>query len=156
MALVKWNPNTPTLPWRPFTEFDTMRREMDRVFNTLGPFGGSDGVSREAMWTPRVDLIEQDEEYVLHAELPGMKLEDIHIQFHAGMLTIQGERQMEHEAHDGYHWRERAYGAFSRRFMLGSAVDADTISATYRDGMLEIRVPKTAEAKAKRITIQAA
>ena len=156
MALVKWSPNTLSQPWRPFAEFDTLRREIDRVFNTFWPFGGSDVVSREAIWPLRVDLVERDDEYVLHAELPGMKLDDVHIQFHEGMLTIQGERRMEHETHNGYHRRERAYGAFSRSFMLGSAADADKISATYKDGMLEVHVPKTAEAKAKRIMIQAA
>ena len=155
MALVKWNPHTPSLAWRPFMEFDTLRREIDRVFDTFWSFGGSNMASTEAMWTPRVDLMEQDDAYVLHAELPGMKLDDMHIQFHEGRLTIQGERRMEHEAHNGYHRRECAYGAFSRSFMLGSAADADKISATYKDGVLEIHVPKTAEAKAKRIMIQA-
>ena len=156
MALVKWNPHTPSLAWRPFTEFDTLRRELDRVFNTFWPFGGSDATSTDAMWTPCVDLLEQDDAYVLHAELPGMKLDDIQIQFHEGMLTIQGERWMEPESGNGYHRRERASGAFSRRSMLGSAAEADKISATYRDGLLEIRVPKTVEAQPKRIMIQSA
>jgi HSP20 family protein len=156
MALVKWSPSTLSPTWRPFAEFDTLRREIDRVFNTFWPFSGSDVASTAAMWTPRVDLTEKDDEYVFHAELPGMKLDDIHIQFHEGMLTIQGERKLEHEAHNGYYRRERGYGAFSRSFMLGPAAEADQISATYKDGILEVHVPKTAEAKPKRIMIQAA
>jgi HSP20 family protein len=156
MALVRWSPSTLSPAWRPLAEFDTLRREIDRVFNTFWPFGGSNVASNDVMWTPRVDFLEKDDEYVLHAELPGMRLEDIHIQFHEGMLTIQGERKLEHEAHNGYHHRERAYGAFSRSFMIGPAAEADQISATYKDGILEVHVPKTAEAKPKRIMIQAA
>jgi HSP20 family protein len=155
MALVKWSPNMPSPAWRPFAEFDTLRRELDRMFNAFWPFGGSDMAFGDVAWAPRVDLVEKDDEYVLQAELPGMKLEDINIQFHEGTLTLQGKRKMEREAHNGYHRRERAYGAFSRSFMIGTAAEADKISATYKDGMLEIHVPKTAEAKPKRIMIQA-
>jgi HSP20 family protein len=156
MAIVKWSPHTLSPAWRPFAEFDTLRREIDRVFNTFWPFGGSGAASNERMWTPPVDCMEKDDEYVLHAELPGMKLDDIHMQFHEGMLILQGERKLEHETHNGYDHRERAYGAFSRSFMIGPAVEADQISATYKDGILEVHVPKTAEAKPKRIMIQAA
>jgi HSP20 family protein len=156
MAIVKWSPETLSPAWRPFAEFGTLRREIDRVFNTFWPFGGSDAGANAAMWTPCVDLMEKDDEYVLHAELPGMKLDDIHIQFHEGMLTIQGERKLEHEAHNGHYHRERAYGVFSRSFMIGPAAEADQISATYKDGILEVHVPKMAEAKPKRIMIQAA
>jgi HSP20 family protein len=154
MAIARWNPQTPSPAWRPFAEFDTLRREIDRVFNTFWP--GSDVAPTATMWTPRVDLLEKDDEYVLHAELPGMKLDDMHIQFHEGMLTIQGERKLEHGAHNGYYHCERASGAFSRSFMIGPAAEADQISATYKDGMLEVHVPKTAEAKPKHIMIQTA
>lgn len=154
MAIARWSPYTPSPTWRPLAEFDTLRREIDRVFNTFWP--GSAVAPTAAMWTPRVDLMEKDDEYVLHAELPGMKLDDMHIQFHEGMLTIQGERTLEQEAHNGYYHRERAAGAFSRSFIISPAAEADQISATYKDGMLEVHVPKTADAKPKRIMIQAA
>lgn len=155
MALVRWNPRTLSPTWHPFAEFHALRRELDRVFDSFWPFNGND-MAGHTLWFPRVDLMEKDEEYVLYAELPGMKLDDIHIQFHEGVLTLQGERRMEQNGQNGYHHCERAYGSFSRSFMLGSAAEADKISAIYKDGILEIHVPKTAEARTKRIAVQAA
>jgi len=64
MAIVKWSPNTLSPAWSPFAEFDTLRRELDRVFNTFWPFHGSDVASNHVMWTPRVDCMEKDDEYV--------------------------------------------------------------------------------------------
>lgn len=153
MALVRWNPSVPAMGWSPSREFDTLRQEIDRVFNTFWPQEAM--ASSTSMWTPRIDLGETEDEYVLQADLPGMKQEDIDIQFHSGMLLLKGERKLERETHNGYHRRERTYGAFARSFALGTPVEAEKISATYKDGVLEVHVPKTAAAKPKRIAIQA-
>jgi HSP20 family protein len=99
--------------------------------------------------------MEKDDEYVLHAELSGMKLDDVHIRFHEEMLTMQGERKLEHETHNGYYHRERASGAFSRSFMIGPAAEADQVEAEYTNGVLPITIPKAAEARTRRSAIQA-
>jgi HSP20 family protein len=98
----------------------------------------------------------RDDEYVLYAELPGMKLNDMHIRFHEEMLTMQGERKLKHETHNGYYHRERASGAFSRSFMIGPAAEADQVEAKYTYGMLTITIPKAAEARSRRSAIQTA
>jgi HSP20 family protein len=153
MALVRWNPIVPAMGWSPLREFDTLRQEIDRVFNNFWPQEAM--ASSAAMWTPRIDLRETEDEYVLQADLPGMKQEDLDIQFQGGMLLLKGERKLERETNNGYHHRERTYGAFARSFTLGTPVEADAISATYKDGVLEVHVPKTAAAKPQRIAIQA-
>jgi HSP20 family protein len=163
MALMRWNPMMlwrPTQdPWNPFTEIASLRTEMDRLFNTY--FGNmlSSGAA-ESLGYPRVDLQEHDQEFVLVADLPGMKQEDIHMTVEDNVLTLQGTREVEHEAQNeqnGYaQYSERAYGSFCRRFTLGAAVDADKITATYTNGVLEVHIAKTPAAQPKRITVQSA
>ncbi len=155
MALVKWRPSRAVAPWSPFDEFDTLRREIDRAFGSFWDFPIREMAPAETMWAPRVDFMERDDEYVLRADLPGMKLEDIEVQYHEGTLTLKGERKMERESKDGYHRQERVYGTFFRSFALGAPVDAEHITATYKDGVLEVHVPKTAEARPKHIPIKA-
>ena len=162
MALVRWNPMMPWSPsqepWSPFTGMESLRSEMDRLFNTYFGNMPSSGAS-ESLWYPRVDLREQEQEFVLMADLPGMKQDDINITVENNILTLQGKRQVEHEAQNGQngyaHYSERAYGSFCRRFTLGAEVDADKITATYTAGVLEVHIPKTAAAQPKRIAVQA-
>jgi HSP20 family protein len=163
MALVQWNPTMPWRPsqepWSPFSGLESLRAEMDRLFDsffgTMQPSG-----ARESVWYPRVDLLEHDQEFVLVADLPGMKQEDISITVENNILTLQGKRTSEYSTqngHNGYsHYSERAYGTFCRRFTLGAAVDAEHITATYKAGVLEVHIPKTAAAQPKRIAVQAA
>ena len=163
MALMRWNPIMlwrPTQdPWSPLPGRASLRTEMDRLFNTY--FGNmlSSGAA-ESLGFPRVDLQEHDEEFVLVADLPGMKQEDIHITVEDHVLTLQGTREEEQKAQNGQNgsaqYTERSYGTFCRRFTLGAAVDADKITATYKDGVLEVQIPKTAAAQPKRITVQSA
>jgi HSP20 family protein len=132
---------------------------MDRLFDafsgTMPPSGAN-----EALWYPRVDLQEHDQEFVLVADLPGMQQDDINITVENNLLTLQGNRLVEHRAdngHHGYaHYSERAFGTFCRRFTLGAAVDAEQITATYKAGVLEVHLPKTAAAQPKRIAVQSA
>jgi HSP20 family protein len=132
---------------------------MDRLFDafsgTMPPSGAN-----EALWYPRVDLQEHDQEFVLVADLPGMQQDDINITVENNLLTLQGKRLVEHRADNGQHgyahYSERAFGTFCRRFTLGAAVDAEQITATYKAGVLEVHIPKTAAAQPKRIAVQSA
>jgi len=131
---------------------------MDHLFNAFLGSMPSSGV-QESLWYPRVDLQEHDQEFVLVADLPGMQQEDIQITVENNILTLQGKRMVEHRAENeqnGYaHYSERAFGTFCRRFTLGAAVDADQITATYKAGVLEVHIPKTAAAQPKRIAVRA-
>ena len=163
MALVRWNPMMPWRPsqepWSPFEGIESLRAGMNELFNSLLGTTPASGTP-ESLWYPRVDLREQEQEFVLVADLPGMKQEDINITVENNILTLQGKRVVEHSAQngpDGYtHYSERAFGTFCRRFTLGAAVDADHITATYKAGVLEVHIPKTAAAQPKRIAVQAA
>ena len=162
MALARWNPMMPWRPsqepWSSFTGMESLRSEMDQLLNS---FLGTMPAARanEALWYPRVDLREHDQEFVLVAELPGLKQDDINISVENNLLTLQGKRLIEHHAENGQngsvHYSERAFGTFCRRFTLGAAVDADKITATYKAGVLEVHIPKTAAAQPKRIAVQA-
>ena len=163
MALARWNPMMPWRPsqepWSPFTGMESLRSEMDQVLNAF--FGTMPAAgANEVLWSPRVDLREHDQEFVLVADLPGMQQEDINISVENNILTLQGQRTFEHDDQhgpNGYaHYRERAYGTFCRRFTLGAAVDAENITATYKAGVLEVHIPKTAAAQPKRIAVQSA
>ena len=163
MALARWNAMMPWRPsqdpWSSFTGIESLRSEMDRLLTSF--FGGMPSAgANESLWYPHVDLQEHDQEFVLVADLPGMQQEDIHITVENNLLTLQGQRTVEHEAHTGQngsaHYRERASGTFCRRFTLGAAVDADQITATYKAGVLEVHIPKTAAAQPKRIAVQSA
>jgi len=101
-----------------------------------------------------VDILESKDSYLLRAELPGMKKEDFHLEVKDGTLTLSGERKSDEAANDvRYHSVERVAGKFTRSFSLPQTVKQDGIEATYRDGILEIRVPKVEEAKPREIAI---
>lgn len=160
MAVVRWNP---TLPWRPFQQpwspfegLESLRSEMDRLFESYAGHTPLSGV-QESVWTPRVDLLERENEFVLVADLPGVKQEDIDISVQDNVLTLEGKRTFAHaeNGHGKYRYSERISGTFCRRFMLSSAVDTDAITATYKDGVLEVHIPKAVEAQPKRIAVQA-
>ena len=160
MALVRYNPMMPWRPsqdpWSPLAGLESLRAGMDELFNSFLGSMSSSGAN-ESMWYPRVDLREHDQEFVLVADLPGMKQDDINITVENNILTLQGKRVAEHEGQNGSaQYRERVFGTFCRRFTLGAAVDAEHITATYKAGVLEVHIPKTAAAQPKRIAVQAA
>jgi HSP20 family protein len=106
-------------------------------------------------WSPALDIAETSDEYLMRAELPGVKKEDVKISLAQNVLTITGEKKTEYkEENKKYHRLERSYGTFQRSFTLPSPVKADDVSASFKEGILEIRVPKTEEAKAKVIDIK--
>ena len=141
MALVRWEPSR---------ELASM--EIDRLNNMFGNFFGEQ-FSRT--WLPAVDIYETPQhEVVLKAELPDMRREDIKVTFENNVLTLQGERKVDDQvARDRYQRMERFHGSFSRSFTLPATVDAAHISASYKDGVLTIRLPQREEAKPKQITI---
>ena len=130
--------------------------EMNRMSNQF--FRGGNG--EEAgwglrTWTPPVDIYETDEALVLKAELPGVSKEDVHVEIHQNTLLLRGQRRHEAEVkEENYHRVERAYGSFQRSFMLPTLVDQEHVQATYHDGVLELRLPKSEAAKPKRVAIQ--
>ena len=132
--------------WDPFGEMLSLQREMDRLFGRLGSSGPRELPSSVA-WMPRMDVKTSGDDMVVHAELPGMKRDDIAIDVTDGLLTIKGERTAESQS-AGEDWliRERSYGSFERSLLLPEGVDAGKITADYKDGVLEVHVPKAAEA----------
>jgi HSP20 family protein len=108
-----------------------------------------------AEWAPVVDISENDKEYLIKAELPGIKKEDVHISVEKGVLTISGERKFEKEEKDKkYHRVERAYGAFVRTFIVPDDAEADKVAAEFKDGLLTIHIPKSEKAKPKQIEVR--
>jgi HSP20 family protein len=108
----------------------------------------------EKGWLPAVDVFEKDDNFVVKAELPGMKEDDINVSVRGDTLTIQGEKKTESEVkEENYYRSERSYGSFVRSIPLPSTVDATKIEASYEDGVLEVTLPKIAEVKPKKVTI---
>jgi HSP20 family protein len=142
MTLVRWD------PVRELASMEVDR--LNRMFSDV--YGQAFGKT----WMPAVDVYEsEDREFVIKAELPEMKREDISVTFDAGVLTLRGERKAEHQtSEDRFHRIERQYGTFTRSFTLPATVDAARISAAYKDGVLTVRVPQREEARPKQIEVQ--
>lgn len=132
--------------WDPFGELMSMQREMDGLVRRLGLGGGASGSSSPAAWMPRIDVKADGDDIVVYAEVPGLDKDDIDVSVTGGVLTIKGERKAESEkAQGGWMIRERSYGSFERSIVLPDAVNVETIRADYKDGVLEVHVPKAAE-----------
>jgi HSP20 family protein len=141
-------------PWKPF-EFDKLRREMDRLWDSF--FEGRPGrrIREEGEWLPSIDVSETKSDFVVKAELPGMEAKDIEISLNEGLLTIKGEKKQEiEEKEEGYHLIERSYGSFTRSIRLPKEVQSDKINASYKNGVLKVILPKSEEAKKKEIKIK--
>ena len=138
MALIRWEPAREL-------------REVNRLFNTF--FEPSTGAVMRR-WSPAMDLVETEDNYVLRADLPGVSEGDVKIELDDNVLTISGERKSAHEeAKEGYYRVERAYGSFSRTLTLPEGVDADSISASFDRGVLEVKVPKPEQRKPRKVEI---
>jgi len=146
MNLVKWN------PWR---EMPTLNNRFNRLFDD--PFlrvGRMEDDTVMGLWNPAVDLYEKDNHYMIKAELPGVDKKHIKIDLKDRLLTLSGERTYDNEVNEeNYYRRERSYGKFQRAFTLPVEVDSDKIKAEFKDGVLQIEVPKPEEKKAKQVTI---
>ncbi len=140
----------------PFEDMVRLQREVNRLFEDNSRSGGHNGAERAAArtWAPAVDIVEDANGIVLKAELPGLKQEDIDIELTGDTLTIRGERKFEDaQRRDNYVRMERSYGTFQRSFTVGVPVDADNIRASYKDGVLEISLPKSEATKPKKVQV---
>lgn len=142
-------------PWS--QQLSRLRNEIDRLFGSpIQNFLGPAAASMFEGWGPSVDLCEDKDRYVLRAELPGMKKEDIEVHVEGNTLTIAGEKR--HEEHDkerrGAYRSERFFGRFQRSLTLPAQVDATRIDAQYKDGVLTLNLPKSEEAKRKQIAVK--
>ncbi len=135
-----------------FRSFD--RLFSDDLFRPLGLLARWNDEIGQSGWLPAVDVRESDDAYVFTAELPGLAKDDVNITLEDSVLTLSGERRFEEEDEEkNYRRIERAYGTFSRSFTLPSQVDAEHISAKFKDGLLTVTVPKAELAKPRKITI---
>ena len=144
---------------------DPFRNDVDQLFDSLLQFrprrlnndvgGGTAGRAWLASFSPSVDIEESKDEFVITADLPGVDPKDAKVNILGDTLTIRGQRKdrEERNGHD-VHRVERAYGTFERSFTLGVPVQSDKVRASYRDGVLEIRIPKAEAAKVKEIEVQ--
>ena len=113
------------------------------------PLGG-----RPAGWTPSVDIVEEEEAFLFAVDLPGLGKDDIDVTFEDNVLTLSGERSADEDTEkNGYRRRERSFGRFSRQFSLPSHVEAGKVSAKFKDGVLEVRVPKSEASRAQKIKV---
>ncbi|NMC11970.1 MAG: Hsp20/alpha crystallin family protein [Chloroflexi bacterium] len=139
--------------WDPFREMYSMRRNIDRLFDEFFSEQASD-LDKSLSWDLALDVVENKDEFVVKASLPGVKPENVDITYTENTLTIKGETKEETEKKDArYHLRERRYGTFSRTITLPRGVKADSIEATYDAGVLTLRLPKSEEIKPKRIPV---
>jgi HSP20 family protein len=129
-----------------------MRDEMDRVFEST--FGSNfRSLGTLSRWTPPVDVYQDKDQFTVVAELPGMKKEELEISLNGDTLTISGERKAQEKEGDQGFRTERFFGRFQRSLTLPSVVDAEKVKATYKDGILEVVLPKAEEAKPKQIEV---
>jgi HSP20 family protein len=151
MALIRYSPRSEWLS--PFHSLADLQEEMNRLFETSLRRVGR-GELEGAFW-PAVDLVERKDHFLVKADLPGLRKEDVTVTLQNGMLTIKGEKKLEAEEQDtSYYHRERVYGSFTRTIQLPSSVDARKIEAQFKDGVLNVRLPKTEEAKPRQIDIK--
>ena len=138
--------------WDPFRGLTTLQNQMNDLFADAQ----NHAEATYGTWLPPVEIFETDEALYLRAELPGVSEKDIDLQVENGVLTLRGEKKREKElGNENVHRAERFYGTFVRTFALPTTVDTEKIRASYKDGVLEVILPKADVAKAKRITIQA-
>jgi HSP20 family protein len=119
----------------------------------FGRFNFLEDETKSGVWAPPVDVAEEKDKIFVRVEVPGMNQNDLKVSFEDGLLTVSGERQFERKDDRNYHRIERTYGSFSRSFSLPRTVDPSAIAANYRDGILEIEIPKLEEAMPKQIQI---
>lgn len=137
--------------WNPFDELATLRNELDRLTSRMRPDTDELFVTG---WAPATDIIEKPDALILRTELPGMQEKDISVEIDNNMLTIRGERKMEEETKEKDFLRvERSYGKFVRSFTLPVNVETDKIEATFDNGLLELNIPRKAEAKPKPVKL---
>ena len=141
--------------WNPFRELDEIQNRLSSLFGRTPVRGLGEEAMTVSEWTPLVDITEDDKEYLIKAELPEIKKEDVKLTVQDNVLAISGERKYEKEEKDEkYHRVERAYGRFSRSFTLPEDADGSKVAAEYKDGILTVHLPKSEKAKPKSIDVK--
>ena len=140
--------------FEPWSIVDLLHRDLDRIARSRF---GSDDESAVSNWVPAVDIIEEENRFVLHADVPGVDPKNIEVSMDAGVLSVSGERKSENvTSESGFRRVERASGRFFRRFNLPDTADGEGITARSSNGILEVSIPKRPELQARRITVEAA
>jgi HSP20 family protein len=135
---------------KPVNLFNQFNDEMNRYFSQTR----EGAANQERDWMPAVDIREEDNRYLLTADIPGVDRKDVEITLEEGVLTVKGERNTKTDVtEEGYRRRERTHGTFMRQFTLPDTVDAGNISAAVQDGVLEIEIPKQDKPEPRRITV---
>ena len=153
MTLIRWKPMRDISRWSPVTdlttEFVTMQKEIDRMFDRY-----QGGETAPADLRPSVDIVENDNDFVVSMELPGVRKEDVKLTVSDGVLTVKGEKKQERELkEDQYRRLERSFGGFERSFTLPAAARSEAIAASYSNGVLTITIPKAEQAKPREIQV---
>lgn len=153
MTLMRWKPKRDL--WDPFGNLAEIQDEMNRLFDTSLHRVSGDTFDRA--FNPAIDVLEENDNLVVRAELPGLTKDEVHVTLQHNLLTIRGEKKQETEKKDeerNYYYRERVRGAFHRTIQLPVDVDAKKIDARFKDGVLEVILPKAEEAKPRQIEVK--
>lgn len=154
-TLEKWNPFRASSSWNPFHEIEEMQNRLASLFDTRRLLKNREEGFSLTEWTPAVDIVEDDKEYTIKAELPGVNKEDVKVTVEGGVLSITGERKEEKEEKDKkYHRIERSYGSFVRSFTIPEGGMTDKIGAEFKNGVLKLHLPKDEKAKARMIDVK--
>ncbi len=148
-SLTKWDPFK---DWDPFRDLSEFQHRLGSVFGQLPVKPGNEGAN---LWSPAVDIIEDEKEFLVKVELPEVKRDDVQVTVENGVLTIHGERKLEKEEKNRrYHRMERSYGSFTRSFSLPDGADASKVRAEFKDGLLKVHMLKSENAKPKHIEVK--
>ncbi len=145
--------------WDPFKEMDELQSRFAKIFGMTParPGNGGKELMTVAEWAPSVDISEDDKEWLVKADLPDVKKEEVKVTVEDGVLTITGERKFEKEEKDKkYHRIERSYGNFLRSFTLPDGADGSKVAAEFKDGVLQVHLPKSEKAKPKAVDVKVA
>jgi HSP20 family protein len=163
-SLTKWNPFRgteelgewgPLARWNPSREMEQFQSRLEKIFRNWSAWPELKEPLTTTEWTPSVDITEDDKEYLVKAELPEVKKEDVKVTLDDGTLSITGERKIQKEEKSRkYHRIERAYGSFERSFTLPNDADTAKVSSEFKDGVLQVHVPKNPAAKPKAIEVK--
>ncbi|HTS20116.1 MAG TPA: Hsp20/alpha crystallin family protein [Verrucomicrobiae bacterium] len=150
MAMVRWTPRSDL--WDPFASLSDIQDEMNRLFDTSLRRSGSRALDG-AFFAP-CDIFEEKDKLVIRMDLPGLRKDDVHVTLQQGLLTIKGERKADAPKDANYYAQERVSGTFTRTIQLPVSVEAGKIDASFRDGVLQVTLPKSEDAKPKQIEVK--
>jgi HSP20 family protein len=156
-ALERWNPFRASGLWDPVRELEEMQNRLSSLLGRRLPLHRESGEEEFTVteWSPPVDIAEDDKEYTVKAELPGLNRENIKVTVEGGVLSIAGERKVEkEEKNKKYHRIERSYGSFTRSFTLPEDASGEKVNAEFKDGVLKVHLPKEEKAKSKSVEVK--